>query len=48
MRIEFADAKLERLASDVRYTHGLGPDAVRRIGRRWVFSVSAVTSAISG
>ena len=29
MRIEFADAKLERLATDIRYTHGLGPEVVR-------------------
>jgi proteic killer suppression protein len=29
MRIEFADAKLERLAVDPRYMHGLGPEVVR-------------------
>ncbi len=29
MRMEFADAKLERLAGDAKYTHGLGPEIVR-------------------
>lgn len=29
MRLEFADPKLERLATDIRYQHGLGPDVVK-------------------
>ena len=29
MRISFSDSKLERLATDRRYTHGLGPDLVK-------------------
>ena len=29
MRIRFATKGLERLATDIKYTHGLGPDIVR-------------------
>ena len=29
MRLEFADSKLERLAVDASFTHGLGPEIVR-------------------
>jgi len=29
MRIEFADLKLQRLATDPRYTHGLGAPVVK-------------------
>jgi len=29
MRLEFADAKLEQLAADPKYTHGLGPEIVK-------------------